>query len=85
MTTQVITTSGTSAATTALNTTKARVTATQDAYWATGSTAPVAYAGNCEIIAAGQTRYINTGAVGNKIAFLQVTTAGNISVVEVGQ
>jgi len=71
---------------TALNSTKIRVTANASAmYYAVGSNpTPGAGFANTEIIASSTTRYINMQGLGNKIAFLGVNQAGTASVTECG-
>jgi hypothetical protein len=75
--------SSTSGATAAIDTTKVRVTANAAVHYAVGSS-PVAYAGNCEIIPANSTRYINMEGLGNKIAFITGSGSAEVSVTKVG-
>jgi hypothetical protein len=82
---QVITTNtSTSVSSSAIASTKVRVTnGANPAFYAVGAN-PTAYAGNCEIIAANQTRYINMQGLGNKIAFLGNVGASTLSVQQIG-
>ena len=64
--------------------TKVRVTnGANPVFFAVGAT-PTAYAGNCEIIAANQTRFINMQGLGNKIAFLGNVGVSTLSVQQIG-
>lgn len=83
MATQVISASTSSAQSTAITSTKVKVTPTATVFFAVGSN-PAAYTGNCEIIAAGQTRYINMQGLGNKIAFITPTGSASVSVTQCG-
>ena len=89
MATYVIAANGTSQQTAALTSTKVKIAATVAVYYAVGAN-PTAYSSNCAIIPANTVRDINIGngnvaaGTGNKIAFLQVSTGGNVSVTEIG-
>lgn len=84
MTTQVFQlTPGAAVTSVAINSTKVRITANAAVHFAVGA-APVAYSGNCEIVAANQTRYINMQGLGNKIALLANSAAVVVSVTECG-
>jgi hypothetical protein len=52
-------------------------------FYAVGAS-PTAYAGNCEIIAPNQTRYINMQGLNNSIAFLGNVGASTVSVQQIG-
>lgn len=67
----------------AITTTKVRVTANAAVHYQVG-VSPVAYSGNCEIIAANSVRYINMEGLGNKIAFLGSSQTAAVTVVAIG-
>jgi len=73
----------TSVQSTAIASTKVRVTANVAAHFAVGVN-PTAYPGNCEIIAANQTRYINMQGLNNKIAFAGSNGVAEVTVVQIG-
>lgn len=89
MATYVIVANTTSQQSAVLTSTKVKVAATVSVFFAVGPN-PTAYAGNCAIIPANTVRDINVGngnvaaGTGNKIAFLQVSTGGNVSITEIG-
>jgi len=83
MATQVIVATASSSQSTAIASTKARVTANSAVYFAVGVN-PTAYAGNCEVIAANTTRYINMQGLGNKIALLSANGPATVSVTQIG-
>lgn len=74
---QVIWASNTaSISSTAISSTKVRVSVDGHAvYYAVGAN-PVAFSNNCEIIPAGTVRYVNMQGLGNKIAFLANDAVG---------
>jgi uncharacterized Fe-S radical SAM superfamily protein PflX len=80
---QVISASTSSAQSTAITSTKVRVTPSATVFFAVG-TNPTAYTGNCEIITAGQTRYINMQGLNNLIAFITPTGTASVSVTPIG-
>jgi hypothetical protein len=77
-TAQVLTVSGSSTQSAAVQTTKVKVTSNVSVHYAVGAN-PTAYTGNCMVVPAGATRDINMEGLGNKIAF--ITTAGTAEVV----
>ena len=79
----IIATTGSSVQTTAITTTKVRVSANAAVHYAVGSN-PTAYGANCEIITANSVRYINMEGLGNKLAFLGSTNTAEVSVVNIG-
>jgi hypothetical protein len=80
MATQVISVTGTSQATNAIAADKVKVvTGGASAFYAVG-TSPVAYSANCEILPSNTVSYINMQGVNNKLAFIQGSGAGNVSV-----
>jgi len=84
MTTQVLTvTTATSQQSAAITSTKVRITANATVHVAVG-VSPTAYAGNCEIIAAGTTRYINMEGLGNKVALLANGSVALVSITTIG-
>jgi len=83
-TTQNITTSGTSQASSAFATSTSiiRVTCTQDIYIQLGNS-PTASATGCMLITAGSAEFLAVDSVNNqKIAVIQVTSAGVCSITE---
>jgi len=80
---QIINATASSSQSNSISSTKVKVTANASVHYAVGSN-PTAYTGNCDVIAANATRFINMEGLNNKIAF--VTTAGTaeVSVVNVG-
>jgi len=83
-TAQVITaTTSSSVQSSAIASTKVRVTANAAVHYAVGAN-PVAYGGNCEIISANSLRYINMEGLNNKIAFLGSTQTAEVTVVAIG-
>ena len=79
----IIATTGSSVQSSAVASTKVRVTSNAAAHFAVGVN-PTAYSGNCEIIAANQTRYINMQGLNNKIAFLGSNSTAEITVTQIG-
>ena len=75
--------SSASGQTIAITSTKAKVTANASVHYAVGVN-PTAYIGNCDVIPAGTTRYINMEGLGNKLAFITISGASEVSVVNVG-
>lgn len=84
MTTQVLTvTTAISQQSAAITSTKVRITANATVHVAVG-VSPTAYAGNCEIITAGTTRYINMEGLGNKVALLANGSVALVSITTIG-
>lgn len=83
MTISVINVSGSSQQSAAMPSTRVRVITTAPVYYAVG-TNPVAYSGNCEIIAANTKRDIIMGNINLKVAILGMGTAGNVSIASLG-
>ena len=82
MATQVIAVSGTSQATTAIQGDKVKVvTGSASVFYAVGAF-PTAYAANCEILPPNTIRFVNMQGLNNKIAFIQGSGTGNVSVTE---
>ena len=75
--------SSTSGQTPAITSTKAKVTANASVHYQVGVN-PTAYAGNCDVIPAGSTRFINMEGLGNKLAFITATGSAEVVVVPVG-
>jgi hypothetical protein len=67
----------------AIDSTKIRVTANAAIHFSVG-VSPTAFTNNCELIAAGQTRYINMQGLGNKIAMIGSSGVGEASIVPCG-
>jgi hypothetical protein len=80
---QVIVATTTSSQTSAVASTKVRVTANAEVRFNVG-VSPVVTAGNGEVIAAGQTRYINMQGLNNKLAFITTTGVAGVSVQQIG-
>ena len=74
------TTTGQSAA---ITSTKVRVTANAEVRFTVGVN-PIVTVGNGEIIASGQTRYINMQGLNNKLAFITTTGLAGVSVTPIG-
>lgn len=83
MATQVISASASNAQSTAITSTKVRVTPSASVYYAVGAN-PTASATGCEMIVGGQTRYVNMQGLGNKIAFVTLTGSATVSVTACG-
>mgnify|MGYP003341678925 CR=1 FL=1 len=84
--TQLITATSSSAQSSPVNSTKARVVTTASVYYAVGAnpTAGATFA-NTGIISPNTVRYINMQGLGNKIAILQVAAGGaNVEVTDCG-
>jgi hypothetical protein len=86
MASYTINVNGTSAQSSAINSTKVRVTANANAVLYTVGSNPVAGSGfaNTEMIAGGTTRYVNMQGTGNKIAFVMANLPAIVTVTEVG-
>jgi hypothetical protein len=80
---QIINATTSSSQSSAITSTKAKVTANASVHYAVG-VSPTAYIGNCDVIPAGTTRYINMEGLGNKLAFITNTSVAEVSVVAVG-
>ena len=74
------TTTGQSAA---ITSTKVRITANAEVRYTVGIN-PVVTVGNGEIIASGQTRYVNMQGLNNKLAFITTTGVAGVSVTPIG-
>jgi len=84
MTTQVLTVTTTaSQQSTTIASTKVSITSNATVHIAVGIS-PVAYAGNCEIIAANTTRYINMEGLNNKVALLANGSVALVSITTIG-
>jgi hypothetical protein len=75
--------SSTSGQTPAISSTRAKVTANAHVHYNVGAN-PTAYAGNCDVIPAGTTRFINMEGLNNKLAFITATGTAEVTVVTVG-
>ena len=80
---QIINATTSSSQSTMITTTKVKVTANASVHYAVGSN-PTAYTGNCDVIPAATTRFINMEGLNNKIAFITTTGTAEVSVVNVG-
>ena len=80
---QTIVATTTTSQSTAVSSTKVRVTANATVHFSVGAN-PVAATANCEIIAANQTRYINMQGLNNKLAFITAAGAAEVSVQQIG-
>ena len=73
-----------SVASSAVTSTKVRVSTNAGAVYYAVGTNPTAYSGNCEIIPSESTRFVNMQGLGNKIAFLAVSSNTSVSVQQIG-
>lgn len=80
---QIINATTSSSQSNAITSTKAKVTANASVHYAVG-VSPTAYVGNCDVIPAGTTRFINMEGLGNKLAFITTASVAEVSVVNVG-
>lgn len=80
---QIINATTSSSQSTAITSTKVKVTANASVHYAVGAN-PVAYVGNCDVVPAATTRFINMEGLNNKIAFVTTTSVAEVSVVNVG-
>jgi len=80
---QVIVATTTTSQTSAIASTKVRVTANAEVRFTVGAN-PIVTTGNGEIIASGQTRYINMQGLNNKLAFITTTGVAGVSVQQIG-
>ena len=80
---QVIVATTTTSQSSAVASTKVRVTANAEVRFTVGIN-PVVTVGNGEIIASGQTRYINMQGLNNKLAFITTTGVAGVSVQQIG-
>jgi|APCry1669192319_1035405.scaffolds.fasta_scaffold00208_16 hypothetical protein len=80
---QVIVATTTSSQTSAVASTKVRVTANAEVRFTVGSN-PTVTTGNGEVIAANTTRYINMQGLNNKLAFITTTGVAGVSVQQIG-
>ena len=80
---QVIVATTTSTQSAAVPSTKVRVTANAEVRFNVGAN-PVVTTGNGEVIASGQTRYINMQGLNNKLAFITTTGVAGVSVQQIG-
>jgi hypothetical protein len=68
---------------TAITSTKVRITSNATVHIAVG-VSPTAYVGNCEIIAANTTRYINMEGLGNMVALIANSSPAVVSITTIG-
>lgn len=80
---QTIVATTTTSQSSAIASTKVRVTANAAVHFNVG-VSPVAATANCEIIGANQTRYINMQGLNNKLAFITAAGAAEVSVQQIG-
>jgi hypothetical protein len=80
---QVIVATTTTSQSSAVASTKVRVTANAEVRFTVGVN-PVVTTGNGEIISSGQTRYINMQGLNNKLAFITTTGVAGVSVQQIG-
>jgi len=80
---QIINATASSSQSNSISSTKVKVTANASVHYAVGSN-PTAYTGNCDVIAANATRFINMEGLNNKIAFVTTGGTAEVSVVNVG-
>ena len=80
---QVIVATTTSTQSASVASTKVRVTANAEVRFNVGAN-PVVTTGNGEVIASGQTRYINMQGLNNKLAFITTTGVAGVSVQQIG-
>jgi hypothetical protein len=83
MSAQIIAVNGTSQASSAITSTKIRFATNVAVHFAVG-VSPVAYTGNCEMIPANTTRFINMEGLNNKIAVVASGATGECSIVPCG-
>ena len=84
MTTQVLTiATSASQQSAAITSTKVRITSNATVHVAVGIS-PTAYVGNCEIIAANTTRYINMEGLGNMVALIANGGPALVSITTIG-
>ena len=78
---QVLTVStASSTATSAITSTKARVSSNASAVFYSVGSNPTAFTGNCELIPQNSVRYINIQGANNKIAFIAASQAATVTV-----
>ena len=80
---QIINATTSSSQSTAITSTKVKVTANASVHYAVGAN-PIAYTGNCDVIPAASPTFINMEGLNNKIAFITTTSVAEVSVVNVG-
>ena len=82
-TAQIINATTSSSQSSAISSTKVKVTANASVHYAVGAN-PTAYIGNCDVVPAASTRFINMEGLYNKIAFITNTGTAEVSVVTIG-